>query len=99
MARTVTRSHTNPNDQWRLIRASTPLISSLIARTFDGRDLTAEWGEPDSEGVYEPVFTMSGSTEAERIEAACRLDVEAVEQAVTNVAVRHGVTQDPPLPD
>lgn len=41
----------------RLIRVSTPLLGDLVARTEDGARMTAEWGEPDEFGVYNPIFT------------------------------------------
>ena len=56
----------------RLVRASSNLLDMFGARTGDGRALTAEWGEPvghcpdSDEYVYEPTFTASGPTEAER---------------------------------
>lgn len=43
----------------RLIRASEELIPQWGTRTNDGRRITAEWGEPDAEGIYEPIFTVT----------------------------------------
>lgn len=49
---------TDPQDRWRLVRVSTDLLSQFGTRTERGERITAEWGEPDAEGVYEPVFTV-----------------------------------------
>lgn len=49
---------TDPQDRWRLVRVSTDLLSQFGTRTERGERITAEWGEPDSEGVYEPTFTV-----------------------------------------
>ncbi len=45
-------------DRWRLIRCSTDLLSQFGTRTEDGRQIVAEWGEPDEHGIYEPTFTV-----------------------------------------
>lgn len=44
-------------DRYRLVRVSTDLLPLLDLRTADGRWITAEWGEPDADGIYEPTFT------------------------------------------
>lgn len=49
---------TDPQGRWRLIRVSTDLLSQFGTRTERGERITAEWGEPDAEGVYEPTFTV-----------------------------------------
>ena len=46
----------DPFDRWRLIRVSTDLLSQFGTRTECGERITAEWGEPDADGVYEPIF-------------------------------------------
>lgn len=42
----------------RLIRASENLLDHWGTRTERGERITAEWGEPDALGIYEPVFTV-----------------------------------------
>lgn len=41
----------------RPIFISIELLESLGTRTEDGDKITAEWGEPDKNGFYTPVFT------------------------------------------
>jgi len=48
----------DPEDRWRLVRIGTEALSQFGTRTEDGRPITAEWGEPDKFGVYEPTFTV-----------------------------------------
>lgn len=43
----------------RLIRVSADLLDLFGTRTEDGRRMTAEWGDPDADGIYEPVFTAT----------------------------------------
>jgi hypothetical protein len=47
----------DPEDRTRLIRVSTDLLSQFGTRTERGERITAEWGEPDADGIYEPTFT------------------------------------------
>ena len=60
----------------RLIRAAAELLDMFGTRTDDGRTLTAAWGEPvghcpdSGEYIYEPTFTASGPTEADRLAEA-----------------------------
>jgi hypothetical protein len=42
----------------RLVRVSPEFLDRFGARTELGDKITAVWGEPDSYGVYEPVFTQ-----------------------------------------
>jgi hypothetical protein len=48
---------TDPEDRWRLIRVGTDLLAQFGTRTERGERITAEWGEPDADGIYEPTFT------------------------------------------
>ena len=41
-------------------------------RTFDGRALSAQWGEPDEFGIYEPTFTTIDDGWVEQLVAAER---------------------------
>src|SRR6266508_2828362 len=43
----------------RLILAAEDLLASFGTRTDDGRRITAEWGEQQPGGWYEPVFTAT----------------------------------------
>jgi hypothetical protein len=43
----------------RLILASENLFEQFGTRTDDGRKITAEWGEPTTEGWYSPTFTVT----------------------------------------
>lgn len=45
-------------------------LGGISIRDEAGRAITVEWGEPDAEGWWEPVFKVSGTTEAERTAAA-----------------------------
>ena len=56
----------------RLILASENLLELFGARTDSGARLTAEWGEPDENGWYRPVFTATddGWLDGIRAEAA-----------------------------
>jgi hypothetical protein len=49
----------DPQDRWRLVRVGTEALSQFGTRTEDGRRITAEWGEPDALGIYEPIFTAA----------------------------------------
>jgi hypothetical protein len=74
----------------RLIRAAAGLLDMFGMRTGDGRALTAAWGEPvghcldSGEYIYEPTFTASGNTEAERIAEAVAA-VRARQPVVINI--------------
>lgn len=41
----------------RLVRVADDLDKLFGARAENGDRLTYEWGEPDAEGVYEPIIT------------------------------------------
>ena len=58
----------------RLIRTSEDLFefTPLGTRTFDGRALSAQWGEPDEFGIYEPTFTTIDDGWVEQLVAAER---------------------------
>jgi hypothetical protein len=43
----------------RLVRVTKVALDEWGTRTFDGRRLTAEWGEPDDEDCYTPTFTAT----------------------------------------
>ena len=43
----------------RLILASENLLEQFGARTEDGRKITAEWGDPNTDGWYSPTFTVT----------------------------------------
>ena len=43
--------------RYRLIRAVPEVLEQWGTRTERGERITVEWGEPDAEGIYEPVFT------------------------------------------
>ena len=45
----------DPQDRYRYVRVD--LLSTWGTRTNDGARLTAEWGKPDADGIYEPMFT------------------------------------------
>lgn len=51
----VARLH-DLEDRWRLVRVSTDLLSVFGTRTETGDRITAEWGEPDADGIYDPIF-------------------------------------------
>jgi hypothetical protein len=53
----------------RLIRASIDLLATWGTRSERGDRITAEWGEPDEWGVYEPTFTEHRDHTAEVREA------------------------------
>ncbi len=40
----------------RLIRVSDDIFDRLDLRTSEGQALTASWGEPDADGIYEPTL-------------------------------------------
>jgi hypothetical protein len=42
----------------RLMLVAVDLLSQLGSRTSDGYAISAEWGEPDERGWYEPTFTI-----------------------------------------
>ncbi len=48
----------DPEDRWRLMRVGTDALGKFGTRTERGERITAEWGEPDEFGVYEPRFTV-----------------------------------------
>ena len=41
------------------LRMSREIVEKFWMRADDGRRVTVEWGEPDAEGFYDPVFTAS----------------------------------------
>jgi len=43
----------------RLILASENLLEQFGTRTEDGRKITAEWGDPNTDGWYSPTFTVT----------------------------------------
>lgn len=87
-----------PEEPTRLIRVSVELLDSLGSRTFDGRAITAEWGEPVGScgvepglifDIYEPTFTTTD--DGYSLVPTAEFDrLRAVERAVwTNWASRN----------
>jgi hypothetical protein len=77
-------------EPYRLVRVAPELIDQWGTRTENGQRITAAWGEPVASvgtepgltfDIYEPIFTVSGDTEAERI-------AEAAEKALHSAAER-----------
>lgn len=54
----------------RLILASEDLLEHFGTRTERGERITAEWGEPSSEGWYEPTFTVHADDRIGTLDAA-----------------------------
>lgn len=86
----------DPQDRWRLMRVSTELSEVFGTRTEHGERLTYEWGEPDEDGVYEPVFTrhsddVLGELDRQWQEAEAALP-EGWVVSVGNIIPRNGAT-------
>lgn len=64
----------------RLMWVGEELLETLGSRTHDGAAITAEWGEPDEYGVYEPVFTVHHDDKLGELDAAWR----SVEEVLPN---------------
>lgn len=56
-----------PPEGTRLVLVNIDALSMFGTRTYDGRALTAEWGEPDEHGWYNPTFTATGPAEIARL--------------------------------
>ncbi len=52
------RERLTVNEHWRLVRCSINLLDTWGTRTERGERISVEWGEPDRDGIYEPVFTV-----------------------------------------
>ena len=46
------------------------VTGGLALRSWSGQVISVDWGEPNAEGFHEPTFTLSGDTEAQRLDAA-----------------------------
>jgi len=57
-ARADERARLTQSEHWRLVRCSIDLLATWGTRTEQGEEITVEWGEPDADGIYEPVFTI-----------------------------------------
>ena len=58
------------SERYRKICVSSEVIESGFVRTWDGAAITVEWGEPDAEGFYEPVFTRHDDDRLGELDAA-----------------------------
>ena len=62
----------------RLILAAEDLLSLFGTRTEDGELITAEWGEPNERGWYEPTFTVHTDDRIGALDAAWAAVVAAL---------------------
>lgn len=83
-----------PHRDCRLVRVSTPLLFDLVARDEDGTRLTAEWGEPDEFGVYNPIITRHAADSLGTQLAAARARIAAWEPVVRAAMGVGSVTED-----
>ena len=67
----------------RLVRMADDILATWGTRTERGDRITAEWGEPDEWGIYEPTLTIHRDHTAEAREAV----IEAA-----RFHLRHGKT-------
>jgi secreted protein with Ig-like and vWFA domain len=78
----------------RLILASEDLFTMFGTRTEDGRKITAEWGDPTSDGWYTPIFTATDDgkrlvSEAELATALENVWTAGSDSELTFVAAPH----------
>jgi hypothetical protein len=96
------------SDLSRAVHVSTGFLLWFGTRDDNGNRITAEWGEPDEDGFYEPMFTkhldtslqdaerarIRGAVEALDWETCGRIDCPCGRELVDRAAVLHAIGAD-----